>query len=162
MTASPPPETAQTGTHPLRETPKQSACERLFRRPEDGVLEAVAQAFDLACGKFPIPRWKVPCPNDPGFGSRGAEDPHRGGYNAHLSRIHYGRRKQSAHCRADLVLKCTACSRAWTHGIPIPREVHDRALEDHGNTWQWREVREELREAGLIPGGENPQEGDPR
>lgn len=140
-------------------TPPAGACERLFRRPEGGVLEAVSRAFDLACGKFPVPRWEIPCPNDPGLTSRGATDPHRGGYTAHLSRIHYGRRKESAFCRADLVLKCTACSRAWTHGVPIPEDVHDRALEDHGNTWQWREIRREMREAGLLPASDTPEEG---
>lgn len=157
-------EAPQTGAQTL-EAPPPGAGARLFGGRPDDVLEAVGRAYWIADGRFPVPRWDVRCPADPrplGSGRpRDGRDPHlkAPGPRVQLSRIHYGRRKQSRHARADLVFKCCDCSLAWTHGVPIPREVHDRAIEDHGNTWQWREVREEMREAGLLPAGDTPEEG---
>lgn len=118
--------------------------------PEE-VRERVEKAWRIADGRFPLPRWDVRCPAAPATALPDSPDVHVDGYEVQLSRIHYGKRKGSATIyRADVVLKCTACSVVWTHGVPIEREVYERALKDHGNTWNWREVREALQGAPLT------------
>lgn len=111
------------------------------------IRERVERAWHLADGFVPLPRWPVRCPAETGSTHPVAEaDPHAGGYRVQLSRLHYGRRKAPATLqgRVDVVFKCTACSLCWTHGVPVPVEVYERATREHGNTWRWREILEHL------------------
>lgn len=111
-------------------------AERIERRVE--------RAWEIVDGRFPLPRWRVQCP---AAGSTpDPRDPHRGGHDVQLSRMHFARRKSPATVpgRADVVFKCCACSLCWTHGIPVPVEIYERAVDGHGNTWRWREILEAI------------------
>jgi hypothetical protein len=109
----------------------------------DEVQARIDRAWELVDGWIPLPRWRVRCPGDPGTENGDPADPHGLlDYEVVLSRVHFNRRKGPTTFggRADVVLKCSACSLTWTHGIPVDAAVVERATRDHGHTWRWREL----------------------
>lgn len=93
------------------------------------VAGRVGQSWTIHAGKFPLPTFQPYCPQCESDAVQ-------------LSRINFGMRPHSpSPWRADVSFKCTWCSMFWTHGVPISREVYQKA---GGKKYDWRQVAKEV------------------
>lgn len=107
-------------------------CDVFPAYPAEEIEKRVERAWRFIGGWIPCPRFRLVCP------VCRSED-------VQLSRVGFGLRDNSpTRYRVDVSFKCTVCSAFWTHGVPINKEVYDRA--GGSRVVHWREIKEALDE----------------